>query len=205
VAAGTVWVTHPASSDGLPRRISQEPAAFVMCGGKEVAFGLAKYAAMWRSLGEVRGMDLAAIRRWVRHYGPLYAVPADLDVWGLAHTSYATSCRELAERFYGPPDATGLSHVVRDFTADALPQPPPFAVFHEGRELACLGDTLLDFAVRAITRKVPLRRCGGCGFWLEATRSTRLYCDSTCRTHAVSGLGLRGRFREESDGFSSQT
>jgi hypothetical protein len=172
-------------------------------------YQLRPHAAAWRSLGdcvqgdapahtvEAKDIDAAALRKWTRFYGPLFSRARSVDVFGPGDMRLAAGLRDLA-RAWDPPGDDGLSRFRRGAErdhpiyagrrwADFFLQPWP------GRDEHILARHIVECARDQIEHGLSHRRCLGCGHWLVATRSDRLFCDNTCRIAARAGRGQRGR------------
>jgi hypothetical protein len=171
----------------------QERGLAALRNGKSaVAYCLGPHTACWRSYGELfagpAGGEAARIRRFTRTYGPVsYIVAVDDAPFGRHARELAQDYRNIGAMWDASDNerpSLWRTAVSPDIEAAAMrsvhylhawlggDRPPP---------IGSLPRFMMQQALRCFTDRAPMRRCDGCGYWMELTRRDRRHCTPRCR------------------------
>jgi hypothetical protein len=166
-----------------------------------VPYTLLPHSACWRSFGELAALDApeldqtghivwrgsdsglpAAVRRFVRAYGPLTSALRVSEPFGPLALQTTRNFQALAS-LWGAPDNEGISR----WRVPRNTQHGVVKLLHDwlAHDRAPPPGTLLRFmliqALRHFDDATPMRRCVACDYWIELTRADRCFCDPSCR------------------------
>jgi hypothetical protein len=184
-----LWLEQLDSSRQIISRSGYSGLAVFRGRSPGAVYDLAAHTACWRSYGELAGLEAerlaAALRRFARSYGPLFAHTAPEGEYD--DEGYGQTGAELAGQFaqVGACWAEEGPEAVSSFTASS----PPKVLFRFNAwlvsEFPPPAGSLIEFmvlqAVRMASQKTAMRRCSACGRWVELTRLDRRFCNVACR------------------------
>jgi hypothetical protein len=181
---GDRWIPLPAEPGLVIHR--QKPA---------VTYDLAPHTACWRTYGELSIVDSVVLpgrlRDFVRAYGPLWSTDTDTESYTRSNGGLAQHFHALSQLWAPATDSAAVS----EWQAAPDEHIAEFGNIEwhwlnlwlagEGNFTPPKG-SLLRFmviqAVRHASEHTPMRRCAGCGHWIELTRTSRRHCAPACRT-----------------------
>jgi hypothetical protein len=152
----------------------------------------------WRDFTELPLDDVDAITAFIRRYGDPYGA---LDRFEVTHTGHWKNLKALlgtAADAWEPVGQDGVSQVAADprrlKLAERFLRDDPMPILKDtetaldphGPRAVLRAKSLATYmclsALKAVERRIPMRRCDHCRSWLELNRKDSRFCSGTCRS-----------------------
>lgn len=153
---------------------------------------------LWRAFSDIDMGDFEQLVRWLTDYGDVTASTAEppgrrhtIADWQPLHAALKTASQAWSPQWSPAGDqrdhmapADSLVHQEAVFALGQLPAPRLEMKADSTLVCSSLADYLYASAAIMLQVGTPLRRCGYCGKWFDASHRKALYCSNACRVAA---------------------